>query len=188
MDTTKFDYFLAKYRAADPDELIELGARINSLAEEAEAALRQVVEERSLVLHEPQGDLTDTGRKLTTVELEERSYSPARAEMIHIRKMRLLWSFPLVFVAGFIYSSFADSVRGTLMGPPVALIGLFAYLYSTYCVYKLSRAIDPKRSVAWGMVAVCLIPIIGWFALISLILKASRIRNAVNATAVHAEA
>jgi hypothetical protein len=179
MDTNKFDYFVAKYRAAEASELIELGARTTSLAEEAEAALRQVAGERALVLQEQQQTpTTSRDQKKAARELEEKSYSPARAEIIHVRKVRLLWSFPLAFCAGFAYQSAAESVKGTIMGPPIALLGLFGFVYPIYCVYKLSRAVDPKRSVAWAMVAACFTPVIGWLALISLVLKAGRIRKA----------
>lgn len=48
MDSDKFNYFLAKYRAADVDVLEEAQQRRNLLAEEAEAALAQVTIERNL--------------------------------------------------------------------------------------------------------------------------------------------
>jgi hypothetical protein len=189
MDKDKFDYFVSKYRTADEEELQELWPRITSLAEEAEAALRQVATERALVPQERhQVPATAKDQKKAALELEEKSYSPARAEIIHVRKMRLLWSFPLAFAAGFIYHSAAAAVRGTAMGPPIALIGLFGFIYPIYCVYKLSISVDPKRAVAWGMVIACFIPVFGWLALVSLVLKAGRIRKAVREPGSRAEA
>jgi hypothetical protein len=182
MDTAKFDYFVAKYRAAHADELKDLGSRASTLAEEAEAALRQVAAERGLAVQGGQHDATPTSPALTPRQAaraaEERSYSAAGAELVHIRQVWFLWSLPLAFAAGFVYGAMAESARGTLMGLPVALIGLFALVWPLYCIYKLSRAVDPKRSVAWAMVGACFIPIIGWIAPISLVLKAGRIRKA----------
>ena len=182
MDTAKFDYFVAKYRATDTDQVLELGARADSLAEEAAAALRQVAAERGLALSEAKEGATPTSPALSPKQAaraaEESSYSTARAELIHIRKVWFLWSLPLAFAASVLYGLMAESARGTIMAPPVALLGLFAFLWPLYCIYKLSRAVDAKRAVAWAMVAVCFIPIIGWIAPISLVLKAGRIRKA----------
>jgi hypothetical protein len=180
MDKNKFDYFVAKYRAADADEILELGSRAASLADEAEAALRQVAAERTLTLRDGQQIATPPrdSRKAAR-EAEEGSYSPARAELIHIRKMWFLWSLPLALLAGFVYGGAAESAKSTVMAAPVALVGLFAFVWPLFCLYKLSRAVDPKRSVAWAMVAACFIPIIGWLAPISLVRKAGRIRRSV---------
>ena len=179
MDTDKFDYFVAKYRATDADELSEFGSRVASLAEEAEAALRQVVAERGLELPSAQ-ETNAPPRSLRQAvrAAEENSYSAAGAELVHIRKVWFLWSLPLAIGAGFVYGSMAETAKGTLMGLPVALIGLFAFVWPLYCLYKLSRSVDPKRSVAWVMVVACFIPIIGWIAPISLVLKAGRIKKA----------
>lgn len=183
MDANKFDYFVAKYRAAEEEELLDLGSRATSLAEEAQAAIAQVASERaiSLTQKEQAAPPAMLDRKAAR-EAEEKSYSAARAEIVHIRKMWFLWSLPLAFFAAFVYAGTAESAKGTFMGPPVALVGLFAFVWPLYCLYKLSRAVDPKRSVAWGMVAVQFLPIIGWLAAISLVLKAGRIRKAVAAS------
>jgi hypothetical protein len=181
MDTDKLAYFVEKYRATDADELSELLPTASSLAEEAEAALRQVAAERGITAdaaHQAPSikSPTLTSRQAAR-EAEERSYTATGAELVHIRKIWFLWSLPLAFAAGFVYGLMAESARGTFMGPPVALFGLFAIVWPLYCIYKLSRAIDPKRSVAWAMVAACFIPIVGWLAPISLVLKAGRIRK-----------
>ena len=186
MDQDKIDYFIAKYRAADAEELLEVASRASSLAEEAQAVLRQVSSERGISLQQERqvaSPLPSKPDRRAAREAEERSYSPARAEIIHIRKVWFIWSLPLAFLAGFVYVGAPESARGTFMGTLVALVGLLAFLWPLYCLYKLSRAVDPKRSVAWGMVAVQLFPIIGWPAAISLVLKAGRIRRAIEASA-----
>lgn len=189
MDSNKFDYFVAKYRVAETEDLLDLGSRANSLAEEAQAALTQVADERAISLtQKQQAALPAKLDRRAAREAEEKSYSAALAEIVHIRKMWFLWSLPLAFLAGFVYRGAAESVKGTFMGPPVALVGLFAFVWPLYCLYKLSCAVDPKRSVAWGMVAVQFLPIIGWLAAISLVLKAGRIRKAVAASASSGEA
>lgn len=185
MDKAKFDYFLAKYRATDATELMELGLRIATLAEEAEAALRQAATERGLTLqyqnNEDASQPPASPRQVARASGEQ-AYSAAGAEIVHIRKVWFLWSLPLTFAAGIVYGWMAESVRGTLMGPPVALIGLFSLVWPLYCIYKLSRAVDPRRSVAWAMVVACFIPVIGWIAPISLVLKAGRIWKSAMAT------
>jgi hypothetical protein len=181
MDTNKFDFFVAKYRSAEPEELQELHSRADSLAEEAQAALRQVASERSLSLtqQQPTASLSPSSERRAARDAEERAYSPVRAELIHLRKVWFLWSIPLSLLAGIFYGFAAPSAKGTLMSLPVGLVGLFAIVWPLYCLYKLSHAVDPKRSVAWAMVATQFVPIVGWLSAISLVLKAGRIRRAV---------
>ena len=191
MDTAKFDYFVAKYRSTDLDELRELAPQASLLAEEAEAAFRKVAAERGVPIESGE----DVERAASPVRpsrpaaaaVAERAYSAAGAELVHIRKVWFLWSLPVAVGAAFLNGYMAQSVKGTFMGPPVALLGLFALVWPLYCVYKLSRAVDPKRSVAWAMVVACFIPIIGWIAPISLVLKAGRIKKAAVAASLAAD-
>ena len=60
---------------------------------------------------------------------------------------------------------------GTILRVAI-LIALTGYLVN---VYMLSRALDPKTSVAWTMVALQLLPIVGIPVAISMIIKANRL-------------
>jgi hypothetical protein len=182
MDASKFDYFMARYRVAEEEELIELASRQSVLAEEAQAALRQAAVERGLSLdEESQVALPQKVSRKAAQDAEETAYSLVRVELIQERKVWFLWSLPLSLGAGAIYGAGAESTKGTLMALPVASLGLFAVVWPLYCLYKLSRSVEPKRAVAWAMVATQFLPIIGWLAAISLVLKAGRIRKAASA-------
>ena len=102
-------------------------------------------------------------------------YSATRIEIIRIRRSWLLWSIPISFGLGFVYGFFAEGARSNPFGFVIGLIGLFAFVWPLNCLFKLSKAVEPKTSVAWMMVAIQLIPIIGLIAAISLVLKAGRV-------------
>lgn len=174
MDSEKFAYFLSKYRSADDEELRALGARIDSLADEAQEALSRTLRERGLSPPPEQRPETPKAEQPDS-QSDAATYSRTGLEIIQIRKRWFLWSIPLAFAAGFVYGNMAESARGSPIGVLAALFGLFAFIWPLYCLYKLSRALDPKRSVAWIMVIVQFIPILGWIAAISLVLKAHRI-------------
>lgn len=64
----KHTYFLSKYRSLPVEDLAEASVGTNELAEEAELALRQVVEERSLDLaayaNTPQPSVQELSRRM----------------------------------------------------------------------------------------------------------------------------
>ena len=181
MDSEKLAYFLSKYRSTDDEELRALSARIDSLAEEAQEALGRTLRERNLPplpVQRPEGDKPEPSDSRP----ETANYSRAGLEIIRIRKRWLLWSIPLAFGAGFIYGNMAEGSRGTPFGVLAALFGLFAIVWPLYCLYKLSRALDPKRSVAWIMVIAQFIPVLGWIAAISIVLKAHKLTKGLAAS------
>lgn len=178
MDQQKLNYFVSKYEAMSNSDIMDLRAQVGDMAEESEAALRQVAAARGVSIREA----TPPRSQLTEQEIEERAFSPIRAELIHVRKTWFLWSLLIALAAGSFYGAFSGMTKDSPFGLLVALCGLFAIVWPLYCLYKLSYAVDPRRSVAWAMVVAVFVPIIGWIAPISLVLKASRIRKVVQYT------
>ncbi|MBT9596660.1 MAG: hypothetical protein IV094_11805 [Vitreoscilla sp.] len=74
MDQDKFAFFVAKFRAFDDEEFLETCQRSNSLAEEAEAAVRQVASERGTSLPDRSSqDTAAAGTELTDAERREQT-------------------------------------------------------------------------------------------------------------------
>ncbi len=69
MDSDKYAYFLAKFRAASDDEFQDAVARLCELAEEAAEAVRQVALERGLLLPPERRETEDANKELTAEEL-----------------------------------------------------------------------------------------------------------------------
>jgi hypothetical protein len=179
MDKEKLEFFVSRYRGVDADEIMSLLARTESLAEEAQAALLQVAEERSIVFTEA---IASQIRREQLVELpaktiEERSFSREAADSIHEKKVLFLWSIPIGFGSGIVYRLLMPKLGTTILASAIFLVGVLSIVWSLYCLYRLSRSIDPSRSVAWTMVGTQFIPIIGWISAISLVLKAGRIKR-----------
>lgn len=178
LDQAKLAFFLEKYRKTDPDELIDLASRKGYLSDEADAALRQVATERGIDLAQAvtTAAAARTAQK-SALEIEEGSYSEFDVARIHALKIRLLWSLPIALTVGFLSGYLSVPFRDTPLAilPPLGI--LFSMLWPVVCVYKLSMAVEPRRMVAWTMVVACFVPILGWIAPISLILKAGRIRR-----------
>lgn len=102
-------------------------------------------------------------------------HSPIRAELIKLRLSWFGWAIAISASAGLMYGLSAESAGGTPFGAVVGAIGMVALVLPLYALYKLSMAVEPKRSVAWAMVALQAVPIIGLVAVISLAMKAGRI-------------
>lgn len=177
IEQQKVEFFVSRYRGFDDDEIVRLLSRVDSLAEEAQSALRQVAAERSKSLSEHAVKLIaqENLGNVDLVEVEEKSYSREAALLILSLRNRLLLSIPIWLLGVF-------AIRAGV--PILVFFWIGALAWMMYCLYRLSSAIDPRPSVAWTMVAIQAIPIIGWVALISLLLKAGRISKAVLGTAV----
>ena len=67
------------------------------------------------------------------------------------------------------------AAKGSAVGVMVGLVGLAALIWLFYCLFKLSTAIEPRRGVAWSMLALQLVPVVGLVAVVSLVLKAGKI-------------
>jgi multisubunit Na+/H+ antiporter MnhE subunit len=109
----------------------------------------------------------------TTKEIIQ--YSAIRIELIKIRRNWFFWSIPIALAAGFVYRLLAEPLRNTALAPVASLFGLFALFWPSYCLYKFSMAIEPKRSVAWSLVGLGFIPVLGWIFIVSNIFVANRI-------------
>ena len=179
MDNEKIRFFVSRYRQAEEDEILNLLTRLDSLAEEAQAALRQVAEERSIVLTQTIASQIrhEQLAELPAKTIEEKSFSPEAAASIHEKKILFLWSIPIGFAAGILYRLYIPALSTAAFMPAILAVGAISIVWPLFCLYRLSRSIDPSRSVAWTMVGTQFIPIIGWIAAISLVLKAGRIRR-----------
>ena len=84
MDHNKLSYFIAKYRALDDEEFAEASRRLNSLAEEAAAAVRQVSSERG-------NPLPDSSQEPSEIVTE-----PTETERVDRTRLSTdLWNSPL---------------------------------------------------------------------------------------------
>ena len=172
LDQQKVEFFVSRYRGEDHDEVARMLSRIDSLAEEAQVALLQVAAERSISPSEPPKELIEQESQSSPDprEVEERSYSREAALKILSLRNRLLLSIPIWIIGVF-------AIKAGI--PILVFFWIGSLIWMTYCLYKLSMAIDPRPGVAWAMVGTQGIPIIGWIALASLLLKAGRIAKAV---------
>jgi hypothetical protein len=124
-ENDKFRYFLSKYRSLDDEELTDLTPRINSLAEEASTALRQVLSERGVPAPQVSTQLPDEPRELTEEERKEQS-----------KVSSALWNGPVAKRVEFLFAAQALMFGGALAGsqglrlgalPLVAITGLLMY-------------------------------------------------------------
>jgi hypothetical protein len=69
IDKTKYDYFLAKYRALDSDELRDLASRGGNLVEEAQLALQEVCSPSGITVERASPEVTSK-RPTTPEEIE----------------------------------------------------------------------------------------------------------------------
>ncbi len=112
MDQEKYVYFLGKYRALDQEDLIEASQRIDSLAEEASAALRSVLSEKGEFVPPPSPEedtkpieLTGEDRKLQTKLSSD------------------LWNGPLTKRVHFLFSAQALVLAYSFLGPQGLKLG-----------------------------------------------------------------
>lgn len=73
MDQDKLAFFVAKFRAVDDEEFAQTCRRSNSLAEEAEAAVRQVASERGNSLPDRSQGTSETVVALSDAERSEQT-------------------------------------------------------------------------------------------------------------------
>lgn len=181
LDQQKVEFFLSRYREEDHDEVANLLFRIDSLVEEAQVALRQVAAERSISPSESAMELIAQESQSTPDprEVEEKSYSREKALLILNLRNQVLLSVP-IWIVGLIV---AKGVSSNFF-PFVFPIALGAGAWMSRCIYQLTLAIDPRPAVAWTMVSIQAIPVIGWLALASLLRKAARISKFVLDTTI----
>ena len=105
IDKAKYEYFLAKYKAIDQEELHELAARGGSLAEEARKALREVCSPVGIeIAQEP--IMEERSRSLTVDQMENEK---ARSSE--------LWNSSLAKRVEYLIAAQALMFASTLLGP-----------------------------------------------------------------------
>ena len=133
MDHNKLSYFIAKYRALDDEEFAEAKRRVNGLAEEAAAAVRQVSSERGDPLPDSSQEPLEIITKLTETERVERT-----------RLSTELWNSPLSRRVQFQFSAqaivFSIALLGTsgLRFGAIWLVAVAAALY--FLASKIGRS------------------------------------------------
>ena len=129
----QFVYFLSKYRALGSDELTDLAPGINSLAEEASTALRQVLSERCIAAPEASEQSPDELRELTEDERKVQS-----------QLSLALWNSPVAKRVEYLFTLQAFAFGGALAGSQGLRLGVTALVVITggfvYLAWKLGRA------------------------------------------------
>jgi hypothetical protein len=112
MDQDKYGFFLAKYRALDADDLSEAADRLNSLSEEAAAALRAVLAERGQTAPPPTAEPIDEPRELS-----------AEARELQTRLSSDLWNGLVAKRVRFLFSAQGMVLAYSLLGPQGLRLG-----------------------------------------------------------------
>ena len=174
MDVEKVEFFVSRFRRFPEDEILSALARVDTLVEEAQVALKKVASERSIILSDELANQIHSEQlaEIPANIAEERSYSAAAVGDIHAKTVSFLWSIPLGLAMAFFLRSYAPNSGIAKLIPSISMA------LPLYCLYRLSLSIDSSRSVAWTMVGIQAIPVVGWVAAISLVLKARRIKAA----------
>lgn len=130
MDADKFAYFVAKYRACGEEELADVARRASDLADEAAAALRQVVGERDLAIPDPKPESTPAVKELSEVERGEQT-----------RVSTDLWNSALSRRVQFQFGAMAIVFSFSLLGPQGLRAGvLWLLLLASGLYYVANKA------------------------------------------------
>ena len=149
MDPDKTAYFVAKYRAATAEELEDLANRRGSLAEEAEAALVQVAQERGVQVNAEVGtvaalELTPDERARQTELSTELWKSPLSTRVKY--QYAFLFAMPVLHIAGAQGMRLGALLLLALAAPAWYFGQRFGHKYTKTVCANGDKSIDEKRS------------------------------------------
>ena len=75
-----------------------------------------------------------------------------------------------------------DGLQGSFLGFIVGIFGFVSLITYLILVFLLTRSLDPKPSVAWTVLLVQIVPILGFIIAISMISKGLKIARTVAAS------
>lgn len=149
MDPNKTAYFVAKYRAATAEELEDLVSRRSSLADEAEAAIMQVAQERGVQVKAAVDAVAaleiTTKERLRQTELSTELWKGPLSTRVKYQ-FAFLFAMPVLHIAG------AQGLRlGALLllaaAAPAWYFGQrFGYKYTKMVCANGDKSIEEKRS------------------------------------------
>ena len=131
MDPQKLAYFVSKYRSIREDEFAEVAARVDSLADEAAAALRQVAQERGLsaVEAKPESVRSVASREMSAAERD-----------VQTKLSTDLWNSALSKRVQFQFSAMAIIFATSFLGAQGLRVGgLWVLLFAAGLYYVANR-------------------------------------------------
>lgn len=130
MNQDKLAFFVTKFRALNEEEFVETCRRSSSLAEEAEAAVRQVASERGNLLPNRSQDTGETATELSNAERSEQT-----------RQSSEIWNSTLSKRVQLQFGFHAIVFSGALLGTSGLRFGAFWLLVVCVVLYYFANKI-----------------------------------------------